>query len=132
MKRRLLYHVHAVLYDVVMTIKKFTPIKDVALTEQAATHIHTLLSQKEDEQKFRVYITGGGCSGFEYGFMFDDCQEDDFVVRTQGADVLVDALSMQYLRGATIDFKRDLSGAKFTVANPNATTTCSCGASFSA
>ena len=79
-----------------------------------------------------MFVTGGGCSGFEYGFTFDeDVEEDDTLIESDGATLIVDALSFQYLVGAEVDFKEDLSGARFVVTNPNASTTCGCGNSFS-
>ena len=81
--------------------------------------------------KLRVFITGGGCSGFSYGFTFDEtAAEDDAVVERDGVTALIDPMSYQYLTGAEIDYKEDLSGAQFVVANPNASSTCGCGNSF--
>ena len=81
--------------------------------------------------KLRVFISGGGCSGFQYGFTFDDAVEDgDSSVENQGVTLLVDPMSFQYLMGAEIDYKEDLQGAQFVIHNPNATTTCGCGSSF--
>ena len=102
-------------------------------TEAAAAKVNGLI---EDEQnpnlKLRVYITGGGCSGFSYGFTFDENQEeDDTVVTKEGVTLLVDSMSFQYLVGAKIDYLEDLQGARFVIENPNATTTCGCGSSFS-
>jgi len=102
-------------------------------TEAAAAKVNGLI---EDEQnpnlKLRVYITGGGCSGFSYGFTFDEDQaEDDTVVTKEGVTLLVDSMSFQYLVGAKIDYLEDLQGARFVIENPNATTTCGCGSSFS-
>ncbi len=83
------------------------------------------------ELKLRVFITGGGCSGFSYGFTFDeDVAEDDAVVQRNGVTLLVDPLSYQYLAGAEVDYKEDLQGAQFLIANPNASATCGCGNSF--
>ncbi|CAI8028428.1 Iron-sulfur cluster insertion protein ErpA [Geodia barretti] len=81
----------------------------------------------------RVYISGGGCSGFQYGFTFDETREEgDASVKQLGVTLLVDPTSLQYLEGAEIDFKDDLSGARFVIRNPNAQSTCGCGSSFSA
>jgi len=81
--------------------------------------------------KLRVYIQGGGCSGFQYGFEFDEHQaEEDLQVNTDGVGLLVDPLSLQYLMGATVDYVENLTGAQFTIRNPNARTTCGCGSSF--
>ncbi len=83
------------------------------------------------ELKLRVFITGGGCSGFSYGFTFDeDVAEDDALVQRDGVTMVVDALSYQYLAGSEVDYKEDLQGAQFLVANPNASATCGCGNSF--
>jgi iron-sulfur cluster insertion protein len=80
-----------------------------------------------------VYVSGGGCSGFQYGFTFDEeVNEDDTSVENGGVTVLIDSMSIQYLAGAEVDYKEDLSGAQFVIRNPNATTTCGCGSSFSA
>jgi iron-sulfur cluster insertion protein len=82
--------------------------------------------------KLRVYVQGGGCSGFQYGFTFDEeIQEGDTEIENGGVTLLVDPLSVQYLMGAEIDYREDLSGAQFIIRNPNATTTCGCGSSFS-
>ena len=102
-------------------------------TEAAAAKVRGLI---EDEQnpnlKLRVYISGGGCSGFSYGFTFDETQNDDDTVVTKDAvTLLVDSMSFQYLVGAKIDYLEDLQGARFVIENPNATTTCGCGSSFS-
>lgn len=102
-------------------------------TDAAAAKVSGLI---EDEQnpnlKLRVYITGGGCSGFQYGFTFDENQaDDDTVVSKDGVTLLVDSMSFQYLVGAKIDYLEDLQGARFVIENPNATTTCGCGSSFS-
>lgn len=102
-------------------------------TEAAAAKVRGLI---EDEQnpnlKLRVYISGGGCSGFSYGFTFDETQnDDDTVVTKETVTLLVDSMSFQYLVGAKIDYLEDLQGARFVIENPNATTTCGCGSSFS-
>lgn len=102
-------------------------------TEDAAIKVRGLI---EDEQnpnlKLRVYISGGGCSGFSYGFTFDETQNDDDTVVTKDAvTLLVDSMSFQYLVGSKIDYLEDLQGARFVIENPNATTTCGCGSSFS-
>lgn len=82
--------------------------------------------------KLRVFVQGGGCSGFQYGFTFDETtNEDDAVMVRNGVTLLIDSMSYQYLVGAEIDYKEDLEGAQFVIKNPNATTTCSCGSSFS-
>ena len=102
-------------------------------TENAANKVHTLISEEgTDKLKLRVFVTGGGCSGFQYGFTFDeDVQEDDTIIENKGASLLVDPLSYQYLVGAKIDYQEGLEGSRFVVENPMASTTCGCGASFS-
>ena len=102
-------------------------------TNSAAKKAGLLIAEEENsELKLRVFVTGGGCSGFEYGFTFDeDVEEDDTLIESDGATLIVDALSFHYLVGAEVDFKEDLSGARFVVTNPNASTTCGCGNSFS-
>jgi iron-sulfur cluster insertion protein len=83
--------------------------------------------------KLRVFVQGGGCSGFQYGFTFDEItNEDDTIMSKHGVSLLIDAMSYQYLLGAEIDYKEDLQGAQFVIKNPNATSTCGCGSSFSA
>ncbi|MBS0288140.1 MAG: iron-sulfur cluster insertion protein ErpA [Proteobacteria bacterium] len=123
------------------------PLASVSLTPAAAKRIQELIIEEGNYNlKLRVYITGGGCSGFQYGFAFDEqIKEDDCVFEkevsldeedgsgqgTMTVNVLVDALSIMYLAGAQIDYTESLQGAHFTVKNPNAQTTCSCGSSFS-
>jgi iron-sulfur cluster insertion protein len=90
-----------------------------------------MAAEANDALKLRVFITGGGCSGFSYGFTFDeDIAEDDAVVERDGVTMVVDSLSYQYLAGAQVDYKEDLQGAQFVVTNPNAAATCGCGNSF--
>ena len=103
-------------------------------TSDAAGKVATLISEEDNEQfKWRVYGQGGGCSGIQYGFTFEEGQlDDDTSVDTDGVRLLVDPMSFQYLIGATIDYKDDLDGARFIINNPNAQTTCGCGSSFSA
>jgi iron-sulfur cluster insertion protein len=107
------------------------PIK---FTDSAAAKVGELISEEGNEDlKLRVYVQGGGCSGFQYGFTFDEAvNEDDTRIEKNGVTVLIDSMSIQYLTGAEIDYKEDLSGAQFVIRNPNATTTCGCGSSFSA
>jgi iron-sulfur cluster insertion protein len=101
-------------------------------TESAARKVRELvLADGNPELKLRVYITGGGCSGFQYGFTFDERADDDDVrVERDGVELLVDPLSFQYLEGAEIDYSESLQGARFVIRNPNAATTCGCGSSF--
>jgi len=111
----------------------FRMSQPIIFTDSAAKKVGTLITEEEnDNLKLRVYISGGGCSGFQYGFTFDEeINEDDTQVENGGVTVLIDSTSIQYLTGAEIDYKEDLSGAQFVIRNPNATTTCGCGSSFS-
>jgi len=108
--------------------------KPIIFTDSAAAKVSELIAEEgNDNLKLRVYVSGGGCSGFQYGFTFDEeVNEDDTSVENGGVTVLIDAMSIQYLAGAEVDYKEDLSGAQFVIRNPNATTTCGCGSSFSA
>jgi iron-sulfur cluster insertion protein len=103
------------------------------LTENAVTKLQEIIQEESNPKaKLRVFVQGGGCSGMQYGFTFDDDQaEDDFDFEYLGVKVLVDSMSMQYLQGATIDYKEDLMGSAFAIDNPNAQTSCGCGSSFS-
>lgn len=102
-------------------------------TAAAANKVKTLLEEEQnDNLKLRVYITGGGCAGFSYGFTFDEhLAEDDTAVERDGVMLVVDPMSFQYLVGAVVDYEEGLQGSRFVVNNPNATTTCGCGSSFS-
>ena len=106
---------------------------DLKISGNAVNRVNELLAVKGNpDLKLRVFIRGGGCSGFQYGFQFDEeRQEDDVSVKHDGIEVLVDMLSLQYLSGAEIDYQDDLLGSRFLVNNPNASTTCGCGSSFS-
>ncbi len=103
------------------------------LTNKAVDKVRTLIDEEGNpELKLRVYITGGGCSGFQYGFSFEeDMADDDTSVQRDGVTLLVDPMSYQYLVGAEVDYQEGFEGARFVVNNPNAATTCGCGASFS-
>ncbi len=104
----------------------------INLTDSAVSKIKDLLSEENNpNMKLRVFVQGGGCSGMQYGFTFDEEHDDDFVVNKDTVNLLVDSMSMQYLTEATIDYKEDLMGASFSIQNPNAQTTCGCGSSFS-
>lgn len=105
----------------------------LAFTDAAARKaLELILEERNPELKLRVYISGGGCSGFQYGFMFDETHaEDDIAVTRDGVTLLIDPLSFQYLMGAEVDYTENLQGAQFVIRNPNATTTCGCGSSFS-
>jgi len=107
-----------------------TPIH---LTERAVSKVKELISgEGNPDLHLRVFVTGGGCSGFQYGFSFDDeHQEDDTEVFKDGVTVVIDGMSYQYLVGATVDYSESLTGSQFVVENPNASSTCGCGASFS-
>ncbi len=105
--------------------------QSITVTESAKTRILNLV-EKSDSNKFRVYVTGGGCSGFQYGFKFDqEIAFDDDEINFTDFSVVLDSLSYPYLYGSTLDFVEDLSGSKFVINNPNAKTTCGCGESFS-
>ncbi|MEO0971606.1 MAG: iron-sulfur cluster insertion protein ErpA [Pseudomonadota bacterium] len=102
-------------------------------TDAAAEKVGQLIAEEGNNAlKLRVYITGGGCSGFQYGFTFDEqVEQGDTCVENQGVTLIIDPMSIQYLKGAEIDYKEDLQGAQFVIRNPNAATTCGCGSSFS-
>lgn len=119
--------------DYVMTQPEtFTP-QPVLVTASAVAKVKSLIEEEGNEElKLRVFVTGGGCSGFQYGFTFDELvAEDDAVVEVDGVAVLVDSMSYPYLMGAEVDYEEGLQGSKFVVQNPNASTTCGCGSSFS-
>lgn len=105
----------------------------ISLSGSAAAKVRELLQEQDKEgQVLRVYIQGGGCSGFQYGFNFESsAASDDTLLQRDGVTVAVDPMSYQYLIGAEVDYKEDLQGARFVINNPNATTTCGCGSSFS-
>lgn len=104
----------------------------ISITNSAKTKIKDLLYEEGNPNlALRTFVQGGGCSGFSYGFTFDEeINEDDFEIPLDEFKLLVDSMSMQYLQGAEIDYKDDLTGSQFTIKNPNATTTCGCGSSF--
>ena len=106
--------------------------RPLLFSSAAAAKVRELIAEEgNDALKLRVYIQGGGCSGFQYGFEFDEQQaEDDLAVLTDGVTLLVDPLSLQYLMGAQVDYTESLHGAQFVIRNPNAKTTCGCGSSF--
>ena len=105
----------------------------MSFTDDAANRVQSLISEEgNDNLKLRVFVTGGGCSGFQYGFAFEEgVNEDDTVIENKGARLLVDPLSYQYLAGSKIDYVEGLEGSRFVVENPKATATCGCGSSFS-
>lgn len=108
------------------------PPPPIVFTDAAAAKVGELIREEENPAlKLRVFVSGGGCSGFQYGFTFDENVEDgDSSVENHGVTLLVDPMSVQYLMGAEIDYKEDLQGAQFVIRNPNAQTTCGCGQSF--
>ena len=110
----------------------FTP-DVVVIAPGAIAKVKNLQAEENNfNLKLRVYVTGGGCSGFQYGFSFEDTSEDDdTLICSEGITVLVDSLSYQYLEGSTLDYEQSLMGSRFLIKNPNAQTTCGCGLSFS-
>ena len=106
----------------------------VIFTDSAATKVKELIIEEGNaELKLRVFVSGGGCSGFQYGFTFDETKnDDDTVLEKGGVTLLIDPMSYQYLVGAEIDYTEGLEGSQFVIRNPNATSTCGCGSSFSA
>ena len=111
------------------------PTADAAIgfTDAAANRLKTLITEeKNPDLKLRVFVSGGGCSGFQYGFEFDDkVSDDDIKVEKNGVTMIIDTMSAQYIAGATVDYEEGLEGSRFVINNPNATSTCGCGASFS-
>jgi iron-sulfur cluster insertion protein len=107
---------------------------EITFTDNAINKIKEVMSgEKDSSLALRVFVSGGGCSGFQYGFTLDDAtNDDDWSVEKDGVRMLVDSMSYQYLMGATVDYSEGLSGAQFTIKNPNATSTCGCGSSFAA
>ncbi|MGQ0593416.1 MAG: iron-sulfur cluster insertion protein ErpA [Gammaproteobacteria bacterium] len=105
----------------------------LVFSDAAAVKVRELMvDEGSDDLMLRVFVSGGGCSGFQYGFTFDEAVGDgDTVVENDGVRLLIDPMSVQYLTGAEIDYTEDLEGARFVIRNPNATTTCGCGSSFS-
>ena len=111
-----------------------TEMSPFTFTDSAASKVKALIEEEgNSELKLRVFVTGGGCSGFQYGFTFDEvANEDDMVMEKNGVTLLVDSMSMQYMTGAEIDYTEGLEGAQFVIKNPTAVSTCGCGSSFSA
>ncbi len=116
-----------------MTSAVATTSEDLVFSEAAASKVRDLIeAEGNDKLMLRVFVQGGGCSGFQYGFAFEEtAQEGDTVVEKNGVKLLVDPMSFQYLMGAEIDYTENLQGAQFVIRNPNASTTCGCGSSFS-
>ena len=110
-------------------VEAFDP-NEIRLTDNAVTKVRALVEDEGNpDLKLRVYITGGGCSGFQYGFSFDEAvSEDDMIIERDGVTALIDVMSYQYLVGSEVDYSEGLEGSRFVVNNPNATTTCGCGA----
>ena len=106
----------------------------LVFTDNAANKVRSLIEEEGNpDLKLRVFVSGGGCSGFQYGFTFEEAvSDDDTALNKGGVTLLVDPMSLQYLLGAEIDYKEDMEGAQFVIKNPNATSTCGCGFSFSA
>jgi iron-sulfur cluster insertion protein len=105
----------------------------LVFTDNAAAKVKNLIDEEgNSDLKLRVFVQGGGCSGFQYGFTFDEIvNEDDTTMEKNGVSLLIDAMSYQYLIGAEIDYKEDIEGSQFVIKNPNAASTCGCGSSFS-
>lgn len=113
-------------------VEEYTPTP-LVFTDAAASKVKNLIDEEQnDNLMLRVFVTGGGCSGFSYGFTFDEHQnDDDTTVVNSGVTLLVDPMSFQYLAGSEVDYKEGLQGSQFSIKNPNAATTCGCGSSFS-
>jgi len=118
----------------VQAIENLEPPMPLVFTDSAVAKVADLIAEEGNpELKLRVFVQGGGCSGFQYGFTFDEAvNEDDTLVTKDNVTLLIDSMSFQYLVGAEIDYKEDINGSQFVIKNPNATTTCGCGSSFSA
>jgi len=116
-----------------MSATESTLAMPLNFTDAAAAKVRELIDEEDNDQlKLRVFVSGGGCSGFQYGFTFDEnTQEGDTEIEKGGVMLLIDPMSYQYLVGAEIDYSEGLEGAQFVIRNPNATTTCGCGSSFS-
>ncbi len=117
---------------VIESVDLQAPPPPLLFTDAAAAKVKDLLAEEGNpELKLRVFVQGGGCSGFQYGFTFDEViNEDDTAIDKEGVQLLIDPMSFQYLVGAEIDYKDDLEGSQFVIRNPNATSTCGCGSSF--
>ncbi|MBI6882944.1 iron-sulfur cluster insertion protein ErpA [Pseudomonas putida] len=116
-----------------MTVTEYTPAETpMSMTPEAAAKVHEFINEEGGPALLRVFVTGGGCSGFQYGFTFADApDDDDTLFQVHGVSVVIDPMSYQYLAGASITYQESLAGSRFTIVNPNAATTCSCGESFS-
>jgi iron-sulfur cluster insertion protein len=124
----------AVADNIQSLVRSDEPPPPIVFTDSAAGKVKELVDEEGNpELKLRVFVQGGGCSGFQYGFTFDEIvNEDDTTMEKNGVQLLIDSMSYQYLVGAEIDYKDDLEGAQFVIKNPSATSTCGCGSSFSA
>ena len=113
-------------------IEKYTP-QELVVSDAAVSRLDKLVSDEANKEiSLRVFVTGGGCSGFQYGFRLEDqLDEEDTVLKKDKISIVIDPLSMQYIYGSTLDYKEDLEGSRFVIDNPNAVTTCGCGSSFS-
>ncbi|MEY4482464.1 MAG: hypothetical protein RIQ84_1626 [Pseudomonadota bacterium] len=118
----------------VQATENLEPPMPLIFTDSAVAKVADLIAEEGNpDLKLRVFVQGGGCSGFQYGFTFDEAvNEDDTLVTKDNVTLLIDSMSFQYLVGAEIDYKEDINGSQFVIKNPNATTTCGCGSSFSA
>jgi len=118
----------------VQAVENLEPPMPLVFTDSAVAKVADLIAEEGNpDLKLRVFVQGGGCSGFQYGFTFDEAvNEDDTLVTKDNVTLLIDSMSFQYLDGAEIDYKEDINGSQFVIKNPNATTTCGCGSSFSA
>jgi iron-sulfur cluster insertion protein len=104
----------------------------ITISDSAVRKIKTIIAEEDPSLKLRVFVQGGGCSGFQYGFTLEELSpnEDDMTFERDGVGVVIDSISLQYMNEAEIDYKEDLMGASFTIKNPNVTATCGCGSSF--
>lgn len=118
--------------NIIETADLQAPPSPILFSDAAAAKVRELLAEEANpDLRLRVFVQGGGCSGFQYGFTFDETvNDDDTTIQKDGVELLVDPMSFQYLVGAEIDYKDDLEGAQFVIRNPNANTTCGCGSSF--
>ncbi|QAX81500.1 iron-sulfur cluster insertion protein ErpA [Candidatus Pseudomonas adelgestsugas] len=115
-----------------MSVKFYAPMT-LQVTHSAVHKVKSLVNEAgNDRLKLRIFVKGGGCSGFQYGFTVDeDIADDDTIVECEGVSLVVDSMSFQYLAGSEVDYQESLAGSRFMIKNPNATTTCGCGSSFS-
>jgi len=118
--------------NIIESVDLQVPPTPILFSDAAAAKVKELLEEEANpDLRLRVFVQGGGCSGFQYGFTFDETvNDDDTTIQKEGVELLVDPMSFQYLVGAEIDYKDDLEGAQFVIRNPNAATTCGCGSSF--